>query len=392
MPVPPRALLLIAILSFALALASLSTPQVDNMPSPVQRRAGTAAAYSRGAAPAVAMSMQQDFSAASEGSDSMEMAGGASDMPQINAGSMQQRMRDATASKASAQVDPTALKGKLMIKTAAISGTTIDVPASANAVVTAVTALGGYAESRNLHEGNYYARFDGDDSRPMQSASLRLRVPVAQFDAAVAAIKKAIVGGAGGGRIVNENVQARDATAEYADAYSRQRSDEVAFAQTEVIMAAAVTVTEVLAVKAALDAITSRLDSSSARRKALEGDITLSAIDVSLETTRASPSPTPPPSGWSPLATAGRAAGALARGATIAVDVVIFAAVFAVPLTMIVAAAYAVAMTPACLRAWSMVAASAASVAALARRSSSSNAFTRNGAAAATASASASPD
>jgi hypothetical protein len=61
-----------------------------------------------------------------------------------------------------------------------------------------------------------------------------MRVPPAKFDDARAALRAAVLAsgvGAAVGRVVSENVNAHDASAEYVDVLSRERSQRKALAQ-----------------------------------------------------------------------------------------------------------------------------------------------------------------
>ena len=219
------------------------------------------------------------------------------------------------------------------------------------------------------------------------SVTATLRVPVERFDAAIAAVRAAIV--SAGGAVTSLSSNARDVTSEYVDVVARQHSDELAAKQLEKVrgvtresalahgclprgalrhlrlprvcavrwprahpdrspsrpspslpqlMAAAANVHEVLAVKRELDQLQQRIDSSKAQRKSLESRGTMSMINLQLQVPAPSPPPQPsasPRPGWSPLRTAGKAVDALASAGRIGVDVIVYTIILALPVALV---------------------------------------------------------
>lgn len=182
-----------------------------------------------------------------------------------------------------------------------------------------------------------------DDPNSMQwraqsSASLRLRIPPASLEAFLTSLRTAFAGGAesplasaGKPRLVSEHVSASDASSEYVDAATRERTEVAALNTMESLLAQATAVQDVLAVRREMHAITQRLESARAQRKVLEQRAAASTVHITLNSPAWRP-PTPRPQpGWSVWASAARAVRSLAYAAQHAVDFLIFTAVFALP-------------------------------------------------------------
>lgn len=185
---------------------------------------------------------------------------------------------------------------------------------------------------------------DADDDgasnqwRAQSSASLRLRIPPASLDAFLTTLRTAFAGGAdsplasaGKPRLVSEHVSATDASGEYVDAATRERTEVAALNTMEALLAQATAVQDVLAVRREMLTITQRLESARAQRKVLEARAAASTVHVNLNSPSWRPPPPRPPVGWSVWASASRAVRSLAYAAQNAVDLLIFTAVFALP-------------------------------------------------------------
>ena len=172
-------------------------------------------------------------------------------------------------------------------------------------------------------------------------ADFQLRVPAAKFDAARAAAR-ALAEGLGG-RVSHEESSGVDVSEQYVDVLARPRVDERALAQMDVLLGAAATVPEVLAVRREMDQIAARLESLAAVRKGLEGRAAMSSLGVQLARPAppSAPTPTPTPApAWSAGATASHALDALAGAAQAAAEVAIYAAVFSLPVALVLGAIY----------------------------------------------------
>lgn len=259
--------------------------------------------------------------------------------------------------------DPSVLSGLVLIKDGSVSGEVPDVKSAVSRLeaLVASPAVGGHVESSNLWTDQWLAQRladaaaraearrtgvhlpPGGQAKPLPGptgANVNLRVPVDRFESTLGALRELLA--ELGGSVTSESSSARDVTSEYVDVVARQRADELAAAQLEKLMAAAATVGDVLAVKRELDHVTQRLEGAKAQRKSLEGRASFSSLHVSLTLPQPSPEPQPSPSprpGWSPLRTAGNAVGTLARGGQLAVDVVVYSVVLAVPVALAVALA-----------------------------------------------------
>jgi hypothetical protein len=210
-------------------------------------------------------------------------------------------------------------------------------------------ALGGFVESSSsrsdqwlvsMWEAYYRAALPAAEAEAAvralgagpTHADFQLRVPAAKFEAARAAAR-ALAEGLGG-RVAHEQTSGVDVSEQYVDVLARQRVDERALAQMDVLLGAAATVHEVLAVKREMDALSARLESLAAQRKGLEGRAAMSSLSLSLARPQPpqppAPTPTPAPS-WSAGASLTRALDSLGGAAQAAAEVAIFAAVFSVP-------------------------------------------------------------
>ena len=245
-------------------------------------------------------------------------------------------------------VDPTALRGPVMLRDASLSVTALDTRAAMSAVVGVVTAGGGHVESSSTSSDPWLLqRWEQVSPRPSVTpppngptfGHLSLRVPSDKLDATLAAVRTQLEGT--GAVVGSESVSTRDESANYVDAVNRARVDTVALAKTEALMAAATTVHEMLQVKREMDIITSRIESAKGTRAFLEGRAALAGLQVTVslpEPPQRVPPP-PPTHYWSPLATAGRALSALGGALSTVVDLLIYASVFFPIVALVVAGA-----------------------------------------------------
>jgi hypothetical protein len=167
--------------------------------------------------------------------------------------------------------------------------------------------------------------------------NMQVRVPSAQFDAA----KKAITAAAAaiGGKVTSESESVQDVTASYVDTVARQKTAKAALKRMETLLAAAQNVHEVMSVQREMDAITERIESATAVRKGLETRATMSTLNLNFNMPPP-PAPTPQPlPGWSASLTLSDAVAALGKAGQGAVDVLIYTAVFAVPVSLLLVVA-----------------------------------------------------
>lgn len=142
-----------------------------------------------------------------------------------------------------------AVAGPLVVHTGSLSIETSDMRASVDQATAAVNGLGGYVASS--HE---------DNSPDHQSASVTYRIPATSWTQAVTALRGI------GQRVIAEDTQAEDVTAQVVDLDARianLRSSETALQQ---IMTQATTISDVLKVQEELTSVRSEIESMSAQR------------------------------------------------------------------------------------------------------------------------------
>ena len=210
-------------------------------------------------------------------------------------------------------------------------------------------------ESSNVYHAPPLPAYDGADAsnQPQMwwqpsSASVSCRVPAEGLDAFLTELRAVLGPSSCGGdarrcRIVSESINIRDAGAEFVDATARARVETASLAQMEAVLAGAHAVSDILAVRREMGAITSRLEAARGTAAYLSRRAAMSTVAVHVsETPRAPPPPPPPRPSWSISGSALRAAAALALVAQHCADVAIFGAVFALPALLLLLAAGAV--------------------------------------------------
>jgi len=175
----------------------------------------------------------------------------------------------------------------------------------------------------------------GEENAPTNSY-VSLRVPADTYEAARDAVRQIFGESGTWGRLVSENMNARDVTEAYADVVSRVNVDAAALEALKDLLPSAGNVGDILSIKREMDNVNSRLESWESQRKSMEGRARMSSLSLSLrvpEPPQEDPTPTPPPQpkGWSMWVTLGSAWGSLGSMSIIAVDVLIYAAVFSIP-------------------------------------------------------------
>lgn len=124
-------------------------------------------------------------------------------------------------------------------------------------------------------------RQDNDKSRPEVTVRIVVRVPAAQFDAAVNEIRGAA------SRVMQDKTTGQDVTEEYIDLEARIRTKQALEAQFLEIMKQAKSVTEALEVQRQLAEVRTEIEQLEGRRRYLENQSSLSTITITLQ------SPTP---------------------------------------------------------------------------------------------------
>jgi len=124
-------------------------------------------------------------------------------------------------------------------------------------------------------------RQDNNQTRPELEIKIVVRVPSAQFDAAMDEIRN------GASRILNEKRTGQDVTEEFIDLEARIRTQKALEAQFMEIMKQAKTVEDALQVQSQLAGVRTEIERLEGRRRFLENQASLSTITVTLQ------SPTP---------------------------------------------------------------------------------------------------
>lgn len=115
-------------------------------------------------------------------------------------------------------------------------------------------------------------------SAPATVVSLTVRVPAAQFGAALAEIR------ASGGRILREKITGQDVTEEYIDLEARLRTKRALEMQFLEIMKQARKVSEALEVQTQITEVRTEIERLEGRRRFLENQAALSTITMTLQT------------------------------------------------------------------------------------------------------------
>lgn len=229
------------------------------------------------------------------------------------------------------------LQGAVLLKEGYVSVETEAVAAAMEAVRTAILALGGDVQSSSTSTDQWLQGSWQRAGKPITGpthGNMHVRIPSAKFDEGRTAVSSA-VSSAGAGKVVSTSESVQDATAQYVDTVSRQKTAQAALKRMEVLLGAANSVQDVMMVQREMDAITDRIESAAAVRKSLESRATMSNLHVSFSIPQP-PQPTPaPPPVWSAGDALSRALSSLGTAAQKGVEVLIYTAVFAVPVALL---------------------------------------------------------
>ncbi|HWW75533.1 MAG TPA: DUF4349 domain-containing protein [Pyrinomonadaceae bacterium] len=141
----------------------------------------------------------------------------------------------------------------------------------------ALPRLASLAESRGGFVVNTESRQQtgGDGGRAYETITVQMRVPAAQFDAALAEIRAA-------GRVTSEKISGKDVTEEYIDLEARLRTQRALEAQLLEIMKQAHSVSDAMAVQRGLADVRTEIERVEGRRRFIENQASLSTINVTL--------------------------------------------------------------------------------------------------------------
>lgn len=174
---------------------------------------------------------------------------------------------DVDAAGAAGAADPLA-GARAVISTATVSLESDDVAAARFEVQRLVDELRGQVSDEETDGG-------ADDVR---RSRLVLRVPVARFDDAVAALEEV-------GRLLSSTRTSQDVSGEVIDVAARIRAQEQSLARVEVLFARASSIRDVVAVEAQLTRRQAALDSLKQRQAYLADQTSLATITVHLQRT-----------------------------------------------------------------------------------------------------------
>ncbi|MFN2482339.1 MAG: DUF4349 domain-containing protein [Pyrinomonadaceae bacterium] len=148
-----------------------------------------------------------------------------------------------------------------------------------DAPVEAQRSLASIAESHGGFVVTSESRQDERErgSRGSQIVSVEMRVPSAQFDSVLGAVRGV------GGRVRQEKITGRDVTEEFIDLEARLRAQRALEAQILEIMKRAQRVSDALEVNAQLAQVRSEVERLEGRRRFLENQSSLSTIKITLQ-------------------------------------------------------------------------------------------------------------
>jgi hypothetical protein len=142
----------------------------------------------------------------------------------------------------------------------------------------ALPRLASVAESRGGFVVNTDSRQQTGEGggRAYETITVQMRVPAAQFDAALAEIRAA-------GHVTSEKLSGKDVTEEYIDLEARLRTQRALEAQLLEIMKGAHSVSDAMAVQRELANVRTEIERVEGRRRFLENQASLSTINVTLQ-------------------------------------------------------------------------------------------------------------
>ena len=212
---------------------------------------------------------------------------------------------------------------RLVIRNATLSLVVADPAAASNQIIALAASLGGYVVTSNT----YQASVDAAGNKIMQ-ASLTIRVPSAQLEAALAQLRGLAV------EVRSETISGQDVTSEYTDLQSHLRNLEAAEKKLQQIMDGATKTEDVLAVFNQLVAIRDQIEQVKGQMQYYEQSAAMSAISADLI-----PDALNKPievGGWHPQGVAKDAIEALVRSLQGLADVVIWLGIYVLPLALII--------------------------------------------------------
>jgi hypothetical protein len=143
----------------------------------------------------------------------------------------------------------------------------------------AMQRVASIAESRGgfVVTSDSVKRTGANGATPYEVVTVELRVPAAQFDAALADIRAA------GGSVTAQKITGKDVTEEFIDLEARLRTQRALEAQLMEIMKRANEVEDAIKVQDELAKVRTQIESVEGRRRFLENQSSLSTISVTLQ-------------------------------------------------------------------------------------------------------------
>jgi uncharacterized lipoprotein YehR (DUF1307 family) len=170
-----------------------------------------------------------------------------------------------------AQAAAPAAADRIVVKTANLSMVVTDPADAVQRISTLANGLGGFVVSSNTTE----ASVDSRGNKIMQ-ASLTVRVPSAQLDAALTQIRAMAV------EVKSVNVTGQDVTAQYTDLQSQLRNAQAAEAKLQEIMDKATKTEDVMAVFNQLIAVRQQVETLQGQIKYYDESAAMSAVTLDL--------------------------------------------------------------------------------------------------------------
>ena len=131
-------------------------------------------------------------------------------------------------------------------------------------------ARGGFVVSTESRQ-----QTGGDGGRAYEIITVQMRVPAAQFDAALAEIRAA-------GRVTSEKISGKDVTEEYIDLEARLRTQRALEAQLLEIMKQSHSVSDAMSVQREIANVRTEIERVEGRRRFIENQASLSTVNVTL--------------------------------------------------------------------------------------------------------------
>lgn len=204
--------------------------------------------------------------------ENLEMNSAGAPMPASPLTKQQQMVSLAQASN-STPIEPAAIERKIIRHATLFIET--DAPANGQQKISSIAeARGGFVVTSESKQQSDTA---AHDRKPYEVITIEVRVPAAQFDAALNEIRGF------GGRLTAEKVTGQDVTEEFIDLEARIRTKKALESQFMEIMKQARKVTEALEVQTELAEVRTEIERLEGRRRFLENQSSLSTIKVTLQ-------------------------------------------------------------------------------------------------------------